>query len=1087
MRSGDVGTLTSWSITVDIKGTPGTTKFTEPYRITDVDGNYSFDYLAPGLYNIREYISPEQEAAGWKQTWGPPPRTLTSGAAIFNHDFGNWIPLVQRGSIQGQKYFDSNQDGVKDVNDPGLPGWIVYIDQNNNGIRDISANATVVTSTDVPKPIVDLQTTNSQMTVGPLGSVFNVEVTLDISHTYMGDLDAYLTSPSGRRVLLFSGDGGEYNDFHNLTLSDSATRSIDSIGFNDLPYTGTWKPEGFLSDFGGDDAAGIWTLSITDAVGADEGILNSWSLRFGSGELYRTTDADGNYQFDNIDAGNYIVREEPQPGWTQIPPADTGIPGATWNNGHWDVTVVAIDDPTDPDGADSKRNVKNVDFWNVAPLGSISGYVYRDLDASATKAASEPGLSGWKVFIDADNDGTLDLGSVDTVVSLDAAKEINNFFTVSSKLWVGAMTSISDIDLSLDITHTYDGDLTAYLISPSGTRVKLFSNVGTSGHDFQGTTLDDNALIPITSGTAPFTDAYKPAEPLSAFNGQNAAGYWTLEIKDSVAANDGFLNSWSLKIKGDELSTTTDAQGQYSFGNLPPGTYNLDVVQAPGWTKSEDAGAVALLASQALLTANFGERPPFLAGDFNSDGVVDSADFLVWRRQTGATVPNFSGADGDGDGDVDQADFTIWRLNFGHYLDDHGNNFQSATRAALPASIGGKIEVAGDVDWFSFAATGGTLYKIQSTQGTLDAASLQLFSSNGTTQLATNSGASPIINWTAPADGIYFAQVKSQSGLSVGTYTATIAAVNIDDHGNNAASSTLVATPSSTAGILETVNDVDWFKFAATSGTAYVITTIPGTLIYSQIRVIGADGVTALQSNAGFSPSLSWTPSASGTYYIEVAGFSTTGSYSLAVAVDDHGNNAAGATPYVVPSTAAGNIEGPYDVDWFSFSANSGVQYTFYTTLATLSDSKLYLLDTNGTTQLAYDDDGGGGLSSLISWTAPASGTYFVEVTGFAAASGTYTLSSTVTPGAGSGSSTLLAPGGELSDLSPASGADMSAPAVSYAAAQGTAVGSVRNSAKSASQANGRIQCTKRFGTAGLVGELVEQQSFEFGHVTGRR
>ena len=55
-----------------------------------------------------------------------------------------------------------------------------------------------------------------------------------------------LISPSGRQVELFAGVGGQYNDFQNLTLSDNATRSIGSIGFNDLPYTGTWKPEGLL-------------------------------------------------------------------------------------------------------------------------------------------------------------------------------------------------------------------------------------------------------------------------------------------------------------------------------------------------------------------------------------------------------------------------------------------------------------------------------------------------------------------------------------------------------------------------------------------------------------------------------------------------------------------------------------------------------------------------------------------------------------------------------------------------------------------------------------------------------------------------
>jgi hypothetical protein len=60
---------------------------------------------------------------------------------------------------------------------------------------------------------------------------------------------------------------------------------------------------------------------------------------------------------------------------------------------------------------------------------------------------------------------------------------------------------------------------------------------------------------------------------------------------------------------------------------------------------------------------------PALAGDYNQNGTVDAADYVVWRntlRQTGLTP--FSGADGDGDGMVDQDDHGVWRANFGKTL-----------------------------------------------------------------------------------------------------------------------------------------------------------------------------------------------------------------------------------------------------------------------------------------------------------------------------------------------------------------------------------------------------------------------------------
>jgi hypothetical protein len=62
-------------------------------------------------------------------------------------------------------------------------------------------------------------------------------------------------------------------------------------------------------------------------------------------------------------------------------------------------------------------------------------------------------------------------------------------------------------------------------------------------------------------------------------------------------------------------------------------------------------------------TINFGTTP--VAGDFEGDGDVDGADFVVWQShfplESGATLND---GDGDDDGDVDGADFVIWQSNF---------------------------------------------------------------------------------------------------------------------------------------------------------------------------------------------------------------------------------------------------------------------------------------------------------------------------------------------------------------------------------------------------------------------------------------
>jgi hypothetical protein len=59
----------------------------------------------------------------------------------------------------------------------------------------------------------------------------------------------------------------------------------------------------------------------------------------------------------------------------------------------------------------------------------------------------------------------------------------------------------------------------------------------------------------------------------------------------------------------------------------------------------------------------------FAAGDYNRNGLVDAADYTVWRDTHGQTgLDAFDGADGNGDGEVNWADHAVWSLNFGSPL-----------------------------------------------------------------------------------------------------------------------------------------------------------------------------------------------------------------------------------------------------------------------------------------------------------------------------------------------------------------------------------------------------------------------------------
>ncbi len=156
---------------------------------------------------------------------------------------------------------------------------------------------------------------------------------------------------------------------------------------------------------------------------------------------------------------------------------------------------------------------------------------------------------------------TVQPGEVTLTYSNTSAKTIRDRSTTTSTIAVPSAMTIEDVNVQLNISHTRDQDLDVYLISPSGTRVELFTDVGGNGDHFSGTILDDAASTSITAGSAPFAGTYRPEGSLAAFNGQNAVGTWTLEIIDDQLLYSGTLNSWSITLTGSPMALTASASG----------------------------------------------------------------------------------------------------------------------------------------------------------------------------------------------------------------------------------------------------------------------------------------------------------------------------------------------------------------------------------------------------------------------------------------------------------------------------------------------------------------------------------------------
>jgi len=148
--------------------------------------------------------------------------------------------------------------------------------------------------------------------------------------------------------------------------------------------------------------------------------------------------------------------------------------------------------------------------------------------------------------------------------STDVPKNIPDAGTTTSTLVIANSGTISDLNVKLDISHSWDEDLDVYLIAPDSTRVELFTDVGGSGDNFSNTILDDEAVTVITGGSAPFTGTYQPEGNLGDLDSKSITGTWTLEATDDESLISGTLNSWSLIIEtaggggGDWINSTDD-------------------------------------------------------------------------------------------------------------------------------------------------------------------------------------------------------------------------------------------------------------------------------------------------------------------------------------------------------------------------------------------------------------------------------------------------------------------------------------------------------------------------------------------------
>lgn len=623
--------LAGWTVFID-DDIDGVLDAGETFATADTNGNYSITGLRPGnIYWVREVLQ-----AGWECTY---PATSThlvylSANQTYTADFGNNLPT----GISGTVWEDLDGDGVRDAGEPGLSNWMVYLDTNNDGDRDVGESLTWSNSQGV------------YIFKGLSAGTYYVREVLQ---------------SNWRQTLPTSG-------YYQVTLAVGSAATNRDFGNQQLPGTITGRVWEDLNNNQTYDSGE--TLLANCRVYVDRNNNNVYD----SGEWWARTDGSGVYSIANVAPGTYAVREDPPTDYLVSSPA----------SGYYSVTVPA------------NSTVSNRDFGNLRSA-TIGGQVWNDYDGDGAQDAGENGLVGWTVYWDANANASFDVGEQSAITNISGVyslKVLPGSGTVREVLQNGWMCSfpatgghpltVSSSETVLDqnfgnyrpgtftglVWDDEDADGLRDLTETGLSGWQVYVDKNNSG-DWQSgeptATTDSNGNYSFTLLEGTYTirhvvqNGYVTTAPTAGYHtvtlragetnsesvdfGDVVAGYingsvWNDLNADGIrSAGEGVLSGWTVYLDANnnklwdqgELSAVSNAFGAYSF-TVAPGTYVVReyLEDHPGWVQAwpnaqnDYAYTVTVGHSQTLTGADFGNVwPGAISGtvweDRNGNGFRD--------------------------------------------------------------------------------------------------------------------------------------------------------------------------------------------------------------------------------------------------------------------------------------------------------------------------------------------------------------------------------------------------------------------------------------------------------------------------------
>lgn len=427
-----------------------------------------------------------------------------------------------------------------------------------------------------------------------------------VNHTWIGDLRYTLTSPGGTTVAVIDRPGVPAttfgcaaDDFIQTLMDDSAGTPVE--GSCSPGLTGSFSPNNPLSAFNGEDANGTWTLNVEDFATPDTGSVRGFTLLFNNLAFDCCVGGGGGSCTLTCPNPVSVSNDPDQCGAVVNYPPPTAVGGCAnvlcspASGSFFPVGVTTVTCQADSTGGGGKEVCQNSSFTGppvAIPDANGTG-------VNATLPVTHPGAS---------------ITDVDFLIDGTAA------------------------GVNAGVTHTWVGDLRFVLTSPGGTSVTIIDRVqqpastfGCSLNDFFQTLLDDDGAFPAIENACSngMTGSFAPQNPLSAFDGEDPNGVWTLNVSDNAGGDTGTIRAFSLAICADGTANGTAPVKTGKEPIQPNGnggivtcsfTVTVNDTQPPSIDCPDNVTAVTVLTCPAS-SATIVNFPPPTASD-NCPGVT---------------------------------------------------------------------------------------------------------------------------------------------------------------------------------------------------------------------------------------------------------------------------------------------------------------------------------------------------------------------------------------------------------------------------------------------------------------------------------